>query len=378
MFSSSAAFASRVALVIGNSAYQNVSRLTNPVNDADSVGALLKRAGFTTVKVHHDLGNLDFKRAIRDFVSDAKDADVAVIFFAGHGIEVNGTNYMVPVDAKFRSDFDVPDEGVALDRMIQAIEPAKRLRLIIIDACRDNPFDRNMQRRHSARAVTGGLARIEPTQPDTLVAYAAKAGLTAQDGEELNSPFTSALLQHLTTPGSDIRMALGRVRDEVLKRTRGKQEPFVYGTLGGETMALVPEIQHAPIGRTNEILRDYEFAERIGTLQAWEFFLTAHKSGFYVDLARAQVAKLNRQGPSGSFSLAAAPKDTERGTLDTSCKRDEERLHALRISRAAQDAIQFSRELTCEALRPQVLRLIESTSSTAALQQPSLGTPQSE
>src|SRR5215218_2562667 len=285
-FMATETLANRVALVIGNSAYENVVPLTNPGNDANAIAALLKDAGFDSVKLHHNLRNIEFKRAIRDFVSEAAAAEIGVIYFAGHGIEVNGTNYMIPIDANLRSDFDIPDEAVALERLIQAIEPAKRLRLVIIDACRDNPFDKKMQRRLSARGtISGGLAKIEPATPDTLVAYAAKAGLTAQDGDEQHSPFTSALLKHLVAPGIDIRIAFGRIRDEVLKQTRGKQEPFVYGTLGGDTAALVPGPAIIAKDVGDRVLRDYELAERVGTREAWEYFITAHKSGFYVDLA---------------------------------------------------------------------------------------------
>jgi uncharacterized caspase-like protein len=114
---------------------------------------------------------------------------------------------------------------------MQVLEPVKRLRLIILDACRDNPFARTMKRTMASRSVGQGLARIEVLTSDTLVAYAVKAGLTASDGDKANSPYTLALLKHLTTPGLDVRLALGRVRDEVLRATGNRQEPFVYGSV---------------------------------------------------------------------------------------------------------------------------------------------------
>src|SRR3954469_7064336 len=172
----------RVALVIGNSAYQNVAQLINPGRDASAIGELFKNAGFEVVNVGLDLGSLDFKRRVREFGTIVRDADISVVFFAGHGIEVNGTNYFIPVDAKLASDFDADDEGVSLDRIIRTLEPARRLRLVIVDACRDNPFAKKMQRTGSMRAATSGLAKVEPNVGDTLVAYAAKAGSTAEDG----------------------------------------------------------------------------------------------------------------------------------------------------------------------------------------------------
>ena len=296
----------RVALVIGNSAYQNASKLANPGNDASAMADLFRRAGFDVVEARQDLGNLEFKRVAREFTAVARDADVAVMYFAGHGIEVNGTNYLIPTDARLATDFDVEDEALSLDRLVRALEPARRLRLIILDACRDNPFIQGMQRSVASRAVASGLAKVEPATSDTLVAFAAKAGSTADDGRGANSPFTAALLKHLTVPGRDVRIALGYARDDVIKATGNRQEPFVYGSLGGATVALVPEpkreiaVQPASSAQQPSLVgpsrgdprRDYEFAERVGTKAAWDSFLSVHNSGFYADLARAQRDKL--------------------------------------------------------------------------------------
>ena len=228
----------RVALVIGNGKYQHAPNLLNPSNDAAAVNLLLKGAGFDTVIAQENLGVSDLRRAVRDFTEQTRDADIAVIYYAGHGIEVSGTNYLVPVDASLRRDIDVEDETVSLDRLLQVLEPAKRLRLVILDACRDNPFAKSMTRTMASRAVGRGLARVEPVTSDTLIAFAAKAGSTAADGAGIHSPFTSALLKHVVTPGLDVRLAFGRVRDEVLEKTGSKQEPFVYGSLGGKTVTL--------------------------------------------------------------------------------------------------------------------------------------------
>src|SRR5262247_3835611 len=258
----------RVALVIGNGAYQNVAKLSNPVKDANAIAALLQKAGFDWVKVRQDLGNLDFKRALREFVDAAQDADVAVVYYAGHGIQVREMNYMIPVDAKLATEIDAEDETVSLDRIITALEPAKRLRLIILDACRDNPFARMMKRRVAVRAApTGGLGKMEPMLGDTLIAYAAKAGSTAEDGDGDNSPFAAALVKHLSVPGLDIRLAFGRVRDDVLKRTGNRQEPFVYGSLGGESISLVPAPAPPPpkVEVLGDAKSDYELVERVGT-----------------------------------------------------------------------------------------------------------------
>src|SRR3982074_2079266 len=169
------------------------------------------------------------RRALRDFADRARDADIAVVYYAGHGMEVDGTNYLIPVDAKLERDTDVYDEAFSLERVLLAVEPAKQLRLVILDACRDNPFAKNMKKTLASRAIGRGLAKVEPTSPNTLIAYSAKAGSTALDGDTTNSPFTLALAKHLTTPGLDVRRAFGFVRDDVLKNTGNRQEPFVYG-----------------------------------------------------------------------------------------------------------------------------------------------------
>jgi Caspase domain len=293
----------RVALVIGNGVYQNVARLANPINDATAVAQMFKNAGFDSVTMRRDLGVLDFKRALREFLDAAQDADIAVMYFAGHGIQVGDMNYMIPVDAKLATENDVQDETVSLDRIMMSLAPAKRLRLVLLDSCRENPFLNRMKVSRATRALGRGLARVEP-ENNTLVAYAAKGGQIAADGAGEHSPFTSALLKHLAQPGLDVRLALGRVRDEVLKNTGNRQEPFVYGSLGGESISLVPAVPSTPDALT-DIKGDYELVERIGTRKAWEAFLASHKDGLYAELARAQLAKLTQGG-----SKATTPTDT--------------------------------------------------------------------
>ena len=285
----------RVALVVGNSAYRNVARLPNPEKDATSMAKLFRDAGFDAVVEANNVGNLDFKRAIRKFEDASQDADIAVVYYAGHGIEVGGTNYLVPVDAKLASDRDAEDEAISLNRVVESVDTAKRLRLIILDACRDDPFVATMKRirRTAMRGIASGLGKVEPTSTDTLIAYAAKAGSTAEDGEGSHSPFTTALLDNLTAPGLDIRLAFGRVRDEVLKITGSRQEPFVYGSLGGGNISLVPAPEKPKAPEISKVKTDYELVAQIGTAKAWEVFLNTYKDGFYADLARAQLAKLN-------------------------------------------------------------------------------------
>ena len=294
----------RVALIVGNSAYRNVARLPNPEKDAAAIAKLFRDAGFNTVVEANNVGNLDFKRAIRKFEDSAADADIAVVFYAGHGIEVGGTNYLVPVDAKLASDRDAEDEAISLNRLVESVDGAKRLRLIMLDACRDDPFVATMKRvrRTAMRAISSGLGKVEPTSTDTLIAYAAKAGSTAEDGEGTHSPFTTALLANLTVPGLDVRLAFGRIRDDVLKITSHRQEPFVYGSLGGGNISLVPAPEKPAEPEITKVKTDYELVAQIGTKKAWEVFLSTYKSGFYADLARAQLAKLTTTEPAPTAS----------------------------------------------------------------------------
>src|SRR5262245_26766761 len=178
-FSDPASAERRVALLVGNSAYQNATALANPSNDSQAVAGKLKDAGFDVISAYRDLGNLQFKRAIRQFEDAAGDADIAVVFYAGHGIEIRGVNYLIPVDATLARDRDADDEAITLDRLLQSVEGAKRLGVVILDACRDNPFARTMQRARTAAlraGVTPGLAIVEPASRNTLIAYAAKSG----------------------------------------------------------------------------------------------------------------------------------------------------------------------------------------------------------
>lgn len=307
----------RVALVIGNSNYAAVPQLPNPSRDANAVARMFKEAGFETIETYLDVGNLDFKRAIRKFEDTAMDADIAVLFYAGHGIEIGGTNYLIPIDAKLASDRDAPDEAIPLDRLVLSADGAKKLRVIILDACRDNPYAGKMRResRAALRAVSSGLSKVEPSSTDTLIAYAAKAGSTAEDGERDHSPFTAALLKHLTVPGLDLRLAFGRVKDEVMKATHGRQEPFVYGSLGGGNYALVAppaETKGATTAAAADVKADYDLVEKIGSRKAWEVFLSTHKTGFYADLAREQIKKFP-ENQVASLGPAVVPVQPSRG-----------------------------------------------------------------
>jgi hypothetical protein len=231
-------FGRRVALVIGNTAYRNVATLPNAVADAEAVAATLRQTGFEVVSLEGDLTRESMIRALRKFEEQVSSADWAVIYYSGHGIEIGGVDYLIPVDARLASDRDVEDEAVSLTRVMDATEGARRLRLFMLDACRDNPFVPKIRRTYASRSIGRGLARIEP-DTGTLVVYSARDGQIALDGDSTHSPFTTALLRNISKPDIEIAKMFRIIRDEVLADTKRRQEPFVYGSLPGEDFFFV-------------------------------------------------------------------------------------------------------------------------------------------
>ncbi len=338
--SPSAMAGKRVALVIGNSNYQNAPALTNPANDAAAITEMFKRADFDVIDSRRDLKAQEMRRALRDFGDKARGADIAVVYFAGHGLEVDGSNYVVPVDAVLERDADAEDEAVSLNRILLAVEPATHLRLVILDACRDNPFAKKMKRTLASRSVGRGLVGVEANKPNTFIAFAAKEGSTALDGDGKNSPFSAALIRHLATPGLDIRKAFGYVRDDVMSATGNQQEPYTTNSLGGNDVTLVPLPAGSPAAGGNpnaDIRRDYELAERVGTREAWDSFVTAHQTGFYSDLARAQRNKLAAEAAQAAATEKARAAAEAQARLAAEGAKASEQAKAAAQSKAAED-----------------------------------------
>jgi tetratricopeptide (TPR) repeat protein len=229
----------RVALVIGNGNYDSVGRLTNPPNDAETIARVLRRSGFDEVTVVHDADRAGFVAALQTFAEAADRADWAVLYYAGHGMEIGGENYMIPTDARLASDRDVPTESILLDSLIAAVSGAERMRLVVVDACRDNPFAARMKVTSTALAVGRGLAVVEPSKA-TMVVFAAKAGTVAADGDTINSPFATALATRLSEPGLEVNKVFRFVSRDVLRVTNNAQEPFVHGSLPPEDFFFVP------------------------------------------------------------------------------------------------------------------------------------------
>lgn len=221
----------RLALVIGNSDYKAVPPLYNTLRDAEAVADAFRKLGFKTVVTASNLTREEFLATLREFGKKVERADWAVIFYAGHAFSMDGDNYLIPVDAKIKSDQDVQAEVVPLEKVLVATKGATRIRLVMLDACRDNPFLKNMKRTSASHTIGNGLASIEPGDR-TFVAFATRDGRTAEDGlDGDHSPFTQAFLNNLNKPGLEINMLFRKVHDEVLDTTKGRQEPFTYGSL---------------------------------------------------------------------------------------------------------------------------------------------------
>lgn len=300
--------AQRVALVIGNGAYQSVPQLPNPPRDADAMAATLAGLGFkvTTVRnaTRRELG-----RKVLEFGRVSNGAEVALVFYAGHGLQVDGANYLVPVDAALQDDLSLGEEAYRLDDLLNAIASAQA-RVVLVDACRDNPFAVAMKRSQATRSIGRGLARVSSQAGGTLIAFATDPDNVAADGAGGNSPFTSALLGVLPQPGLEIRLAMGRVRAEVARLTQNRQVPWVNESLFGELYLAggqaAPAATPAMDPRAAEEAA-FSAAQAANSVQGWQIFKRSYPGSAYGATADIQLAALLHPAPGSS---AAAPSKT--------------------------------------------------------------------
>lgn len=319
----------KVALVIGNSRYANEATLTNPHNDAEDMAEVLSRIGFK-VMVKFDLDYNSLRNSLMEFTQFADQAEIAAVFYAGHGIEMTGTNYLIPVDARLDNESQIAFQALPLDLVLNSVSGASRLRIVFLDACRNNPFLKKIQSKlgTSRSALGRGLAPIEPNE-GTVVAFAAKDGTTAGDGAERNSPFTKALLKHIVQPGLDVDFLLRHVRDDVLKETDGKQEPYKYGSLPAESMSLAETedaaaarqkpgqgaapVQTATRGETDQARAAWEAVSNSNNRTDMETIVRMFPGTVYSDLAEARIAQIatdEQHEPEGDTQLALAAPPT--------------------------------------------------------------------
>lgn len=328
----------RVALVIGNSAYQHVAKLPNPENDAGDMASKLRDLDFDVV-VGRDLDLAGVRRAIRDFVGKLDGADIALFYYAGHGLQVNGENYITPVDAKLLSYIDLEFEAVPMNLVLSAMERTTRVNLVFLDACRDNPLAVSLARSMGTRSVAigRGLAKVG-TGVGSLIAFATQPGNVALDGVGRNSPFTAALLRHLGKPGRDITRELIDVRRDVLEATNGKQVPWDSSSLTGEVV-LKPrsELEQAPAvnpGLANNVaeLAFWETIKASADRDVFDAYLQQYPNGVFVSLAKAKIRIIERAASEQAVAnLENAADATTQPRVQAEAQTSSDRLAALTL-----------------------------------------------
>lgn len=313
----------RLALVIGNSAYQHTQALPNPRNDAEDMARALEAIGFT-VTFAQDLGRAAMNRVVREFGERANGAAVALMFYAGHGMQlsrgVSGENYLVPIDARLADIRDVDEETLSLTRVLERLDGAIS-RIVILDACRDNPLAAQMRGQTATRSAARGLARAEAAERGTLLAFSTEPGNVALDGQGRNSPFAGALLEHLPTPGLDVRLVLTRVRAAVVTATQGRQTPWSNDGLMQEVVLRTTPMPPAapggpvPVGIAGLVAPEALAAE----LAFWssvqnatdprelEAYIEAYPNGRFLALARARLERLRAAAQTSVVIPAVVP-----------------------------------------------------------------------
>lgn len=238
----------RLALVVGVANYKFTAPLKNTINDANLIGSRLSQLGFDVQKLINP-SLLEFRQTLKRFAFEAETADVAFVYFAGHGVEYGGINYLIPVDTKARNRTQINAHSVSLEELLESVDGARRIRVVILDSCRNDPFiDENTGKANlevvDASNRRSGLAPADPER-GTLVAFAQEAGKVAADGDGDNSPYAMSLAKHLVTPDLEIGLMFRRVRDSVLRSTGNSQNPHTYGALPGVPFFLAGKSQEA-------------------------------------------------------------------------------------------------------------------------------------
>ena len=318
------ASARRVALVIGNSAYEHATPLANPKNDAQAVSAVLKKLGFEVI-TGLDLTQAQLGETIRSFARAIRGAKTALFFYAGHGLQVQGNNYLAPIDAKLGDEADLEFETVRLETVLRQMEREPRTNLVFLDACRDNPLARNLARTMGTRSanVGRGLARIE-SGIGTLIAFATQPGNVALDGSGHNSPFTTALLRHIETPNLDVALLMRRVREEVIANTNSRQVPWSNSSLTGTFAFLeggsgqpapAPKRQTPVATPGNAAAQAWDAVKSSDSEAVLEAFIKQFPGGVYGALASERLKRLKAKKVAAAKRTSVAPGDySKRGS----------------------------------------------------------------
>ncbi len=305
----------RVALVIGNAAYKNAAPLKNPRNDAGDMSAKLRTYGFEVIS-GTDLDRNGLERKIREFSSAITDADVALFYYAGHGLQVNGTNYLAPVDATLGDEADLDFESIRLDLVLRQMQRSKRVNLVFLDACRDNPLARSLSKASRSLNVSSGLAAVDKTA-GMLISFATEPGNVALDGDGRNSPFTTALLKHMDETDASINDVMIEVRKDVMAATNSAQIPWENSSLTGQfyfnpnrsltgkTAATTEAPTTTRLITVADSTVEHTFwtsVESSKTPELYKAYLERFPNGVYAPIAKARLSAVR--------SIAVEPRET--------------------------------------------------------------------
>lgn len=310
---------SRVALVVGASSYQHVPHLPNTLNDAREVAAKLKHLGFE-VETVTDPDRSQFESAVRRFGQHARGADAALFYYAGHALELDGHNWLIPVQADLQSDRDLRFEALDLDAVVEQIEGQARVSMLILDACRNNPFRRVLGPDSRGADVGGGLAP-QRAATGTLIVYATALGEVAADGDGPHSPFTAALLRHMETPGMEVRQLIAEVRRDVRQVTYGKQTPWESSALEGQFF-LDPAPAPPPVSgpgpgpgvRDAEVVLWDSVKDSRDPVDV-QLYLVRYPNGLFAPLAKSRMVQLSRKAAVTEYSAPPAHAATTSGVV---------------------------------------------------------------
>lgn len=319
-----AAAAERVALVVGNNAYESSPKLANPANDAVLISASLREVGFEVITAI-DTTHRQLLNAISEFGRKSQNAEVSLFFYAGHGLEVAGRNWILPINANVETASDLPSTAIKINDVLETMDlSGARIRLIILDACRNNPLSRSL-----TRSSGRGLAKIDASAAGTMIVFAAAPGEVAVDGAGKNSPFTAALASHITREGLEVRQMLGRVRQDVMAATDDRQVPWVNEAIVGDLfMAGASEPadrsqqDDQPTtnpNRSSDISVELAFWDSVkdsGNAQLIELYLEKYPDGAFAGIAAVILASLDQDNPGVSRGDEPQEPDGRQAALD--------------------------------------------------------------
>jgi len=321
----------RVALVLGNSSYKNATPLKNPAHDATDISASLNRLGFKVI-YGQDLDRRTMEKRIRDFAREIQDADVSLLYYAGHAVQVDGQNYLAPIDASLKAQSDLDFEAIPLRLIMKQMERSTRISLVFLDACRDNPLASTLKIASRSLSVGRGLAQIERAS-GMLIAFATKPGSVALDGEGRNSPFTRALLKHIETPGLTVNDVMINVRKDVIEATNNTQIPWENSSLTGRFFFKKQQLASnykatsatdaAPVGSTIRVgdkTIEHTFwtsVQKANDPALYQAYLDRYPSGIFAPIAKAKLTAVNNDTTAVKKDIATPAPVVGNDTLQT-------------------------------------------------------------